>query len=85
MARRAVVFGSNGPEDAGALRYAMEDARRIAAALKHPRCGFDVVAPPILTTRKKSRSALGRSRNVASLTTPSWCFFPVMALSRELV
>ncbi|SOE91474.1 Formylglycine-generating enzyme, required for sulfatase activity, contains SUMF1/FGE domain [Caballeronia arationis] len=42
MARRAVVFGSNGPKGAGVLRYARDDAKQIAAALRHPRCGFEV-------------------------------------------
>jgi hypothetical protein len=45
MARRAVVFGSNGPESAGALHYAKSDALRMAAALKQPRCSFEVVEP----------------------------------------
>ncbi|MGO6706847.1 SUMF1/EgtB/PvdO family nonheme iron enzyme [Rhizobium leguminosarum] len=45
MARRAVVFGSNGPASSGALQYAQDDARRIAAVLRHPRCGFEVSEP----------------------------------------
>ena len=45
MARRAVVFGSNGPDSAGTLRYARRDAERMAAALRHPRCGFEVLEP----------------------------------------
>lgn len=45
MARHAVVFGSNGPASAGALQYAKRDAQRIADALRHPRCGFNVIEP----------------------------------------
>lgn len=52
MARIAVVIGSNGPEDAGALRYAKKDALRIAQTLGHPRCGFDVIRPTNLREPK---------------------------------
>src|SRR6516162_171700 len=43
--RRAVVFGSNGPEYADPLKYSATDAESLAKVLKSPRCGFDV--PPI--------------------------------------
>jgi hypothetical protein len=46
MARRAVVFGSNGPPGAGALQYATRDVERMRAALEGPRCGFEVITPP---------------------------------------
>jgi hypothetical protein len=45
VARRAVVFGSNGLDSTGALCYAKRDAMRMAAALRHPRCGFEVLVP----------------------------------------
>jgi hypothetical protein len=42
MSRHAIVIGSNGPSNAGQLRFAYSDAYRIASALKQGRCGFDV-------------------------------------------
>lgn len=43
MTRRAVIIGSNGPKIGDIkLKYAQDDAKRIAAALLHPRCGFEV-------------------------------------------
>jgi len=40
--RRAVVFGSNGPEYADPLKYSATDAESLAKVLESPRCGFEV-------------------------------------------
>lgn len=45
MARRAFVFGSNGPQGAGALKFATHDAERMCEALSGSRCGFEVLSP----------------------------------------
>lgn len=45
MTRRAFVFGSNGPEGAGALKFAHLDAARMRTALSGSRCGFEVLSP----------------------------------------
>lgn len=45
MARRAVVFGSNGPPDVGALKFAGKDAKRVGETLGSQRCGFEVDIP----------------------------------------
>lgn len=42
MTRRAIVLGSNGPASSGDLHYAKSDAEQVAAALRTPRCGFEV-------------------------------------------
>lgn len=41
----AFIFSSNGPGDLNPLKYAMEDANRVAESLSSPKCGFDVVRP----------------------------------------
>src|SRR6516164_6972418 len=40
--RRAVVFGSNGPEDSGRLKYSATDAESLAKVFESARCGFQV-------------------------------------------
>jgi formylglycine-generating enzyme required for sulfatase activity len=40
--RRAVVFGSNGPEYSGKLKYSASDADSFANVLSSARCGFEV-------------------------------------------
>jgi hypothetical protein len=44
MARLAFIVGSNGPRGPtlNPLKYAKQDARQFAAALRGPRCGFKV-------------------------------------------
>jgi formylglycine-generating enzyme required for sulfatase activity len=51
--RYAVVFGSNGPEFAGRLKYARSDAESMAGVLRSPRCGFEVqcLAPDMNNTQ----------------------------------
>jgi uncharacterized caspase-like protein len=41
MVRRAVIIGSNGPVT-NSLKFAEDDAQKIACALKTPKCGFEV-------------------------------------------
>jgi hypothetical protein len=41
----AFIFSSNGPANLNPLKYAIEDADRIAKALSSPNCGFRVVRP----------------------------------------
>jgi formylglycine-generating enzyme required for sulfatase activity len=43
--RIAFIFASNGPANLNPLRYAIEDANRIAESLASSTCGFDVVRP----------------------------------------
>jgi formylglycine-generating enzyme required for sulfatase activity len=43
--RIAFIFSSNGPDDLNPLKYAAEDADRIARSLSSPKCGFRVVRP----------------------------------------
>ena len=41
----AFIFASNGPDNLNPLKYAIEDANRIARSLASPACGFTVVRP----------------------------------------
>jgi hypothetical protein len=43
--KTAFIFSSNGPPDLHPLKYAIDDADRMAKALTSPNCGFDVVRP----------------------------------------
>jgi hypothetical protein len=45
MARKAFICGSNGPKAIGELKYALDDAQRIAKTLADGRYGFTVAAP----------------------------------------
>jgi Sulfatase-modifying factor enzyme 1/Caspase domain len=58
--RRAFVVGSNGPE-AGRLRFAQEDARRMREALGAKGCGFTVMGGETRWTSTTLRDALYRA------------------------
>lgn len=45
--RRAFIMGSNGPDEADPLRYALQDAENIRKVLSQPQCGFEVSSPEL--------------------------------------
>ncbi len=47
MARHAFIWGSNGSKAFGELRYAQEDARRMADTLRRPPYEFAIMAPTV--------------------------------------
>lgn len=42
MHKRAFVLGSNGPTSMDRLKYAVDDAKRVARCLRQPKCRFEV-------------------------------------------
>jgi hypothetical protein len=45
--KKAILLGSNGPNDLSPLRYALDDVRELSRCFRGPRCGFETVeAPP---------------------------------------
>lgn len=45
MARHAFVWGSNGSAAFGRLKFAQDDARRVAGVLSNPRYQFTIATP----------------------------------------
>lgn len=45
--RRAFIMGSNGPDEADPLRYALQDAENMRKALSQSQCDFEVFSPEL--------------------------------------
>src|SRR5687768_5454297 len=56
--RRAYVFGSDGTDTSLPLRFAHSDARKFAACIGRPQCGFSVDMPAPGATARDVREEL---------------------------
>jgi Sulfatase-modifying factor enzyme 1/Caspase domain len=73
--RIAFVFGSNGPKNSSPLRYAVEDAKRVAKSLASANCGFEVMTPPRGSDALDVRRQLYKATELCKADDVLICYF----------